>query len=123
MTAPFTLPGYDAWRTTHPDDRPTRRPRFSPESVVTPLLIESGGIQIDAEGRYEAATGALVSVRIDGRDISPTDVEAAMRLLGAGYVGWDDDLHPDKLADLVEEAARDAEADWADDMRDWRKDE
>jgi hypothetical protein len=124
MTAPFTLPGYDVWRTTHSDDRPTRWHRFTPESVTAPLAIENGEVLINAVGRYGVKYGGpLVSVLINGREISPNDVTEALRLLGAGYDGWDDDLHPDVLDDLVEEAAIAAEENWADDMRDWRKDE
>ena len=98
------------------------RSRFMPTTVEAPLLIEAPGFQIDATGVYAADTGGLMSVRINKNDIPPHAVAHALQLLGLGSWGWDDDLDPDTLADLVAEAAADIEADWADNQRDFRED-
>lgn len=112
--------GYDAWRTTPPWDKATARPRFCPQTVSTPLLIEAGEVQIDASGHYSTTTGELVSVEINGQHISPDAVSAALGVLcRPGDAGqWDDDLDEDVLADLIRIEAQDAEADWADSQRD-----
>lgn len=115
-------PSYDAWRLTPPWDVPRARSRFAPDTVRAPLCIEAPDVQIDAYGDYDADTGALRSVIIDGRHISPASVASAMRLLGHEPWGWDNDLDGDRLTELVAEAASDAEADWADRQRDMRED-
>lgn len=116
-------PSYDAWRLTPPNDSPSRRTRFEPDTVSAPLCIEAGEVQIDATGTYDADTGSLLSVRINGVERSIHTVSTALGLLcGPDAAGWDDDLSPDRLTELVAEAASDAEADWADRQRDMRED-
>lgn len=116
------LPGYDAWRLTPPDDRPCRRARFAPSDVTTPLCIEIGDVQIDAIGTYDADTCELLSVKINGSEVSVNAVSTAMRLLRSDYEHWADDLDPAKRDELVSEAAQDAEAAWADSRRDFMED-
>lgn len=111
--------GYDAWRTTPPWD--TGRPAWAPDSVESPLCIEAGEIQIDATGTYDGEYGALVSVRINGKEIAVHQVAQAMLLLGEDYCSWADDLSGERLAELCSDAARDRadeRADWLRDARD-----
>lgn len=113
---------YDHWRTTPPWDMPSRRARFAPSTVKTPLCIEDGDVTIDAYGIYETDGGALVSVEINGNAVPVHAVESALRMLGATSARWSDDLDPDALDDLARRAMDDAEADWADYRRDMRED-
>lgn len=117
------LHDYDAWRLTPPWDMPRRRARFAPATVTRPLCIEAGEITIDATGTYEADTGALVTVTINGVDHPVHEVLAMLATFARGECGsWDDDLDEGELARLCGEAARDAEADWGDYQRDMRED-
>lgn len=87
--------------------------------VTTPLLIDSIDVQIDAYGTYCAESGLLQSVRINGRELSVSQVDAALATLCPGDTGnWADDLEPDVLERLVNEAAQNA----ADDYADWKRD-
>lgn len=116
---------YDAWRTTPPWDMPTRRARFTPDTVTEGRRIEAGDVWISFEGAYRADTGELVSVEINGKTIAPHALDAMLSALCAPDVveGWDDDLPEDRLLELCAAAASDAEADWADHQNDMRKDE
>ena len=116
-------PSYDAWRLTPPNDSPSRLARFEPDTVSAPLCIEAGEVQIDATGTYDADTGSLLSVRINGVERPVHTVSTALGLLcGADAHGWDADLDPYRLTELVDEAAQDAEADWGDYRHDMRGD-
>ena len=87
--------------------------------VTTLLLIDGIDVQIDAYGTYCAESGALQSVRINRRELSVAQVDAALAILCPGDMGdWSDDLDPDVMDRLVNEAARDA----ADDYGDWKRD-
>ena len=75
--------------------------RSSFHTFCTPLLIEAGEVQIDAEGEYDADTGALVSVRINGRQIPVHAVETALEALAPGDLGpWSRDLDAARLTEL-----------------------
>lgn len=50
-----------------------------PVTVTRPLCIEAGDVQIDAEATYCTETGALVSIRINGREFAPHTVEAGVK--------------------------------------------
>lgn len=114
---------YDAWRTTPPDDAPRKRRLYCPDDVSAPLLIEGREVQIDATGTYDALTGALVSVQINGRHLPVHQVEAAMTILCPGDTGdWTADLSADRLNELCAEAARDVADDYGDWLRDQRGD-
>lgn len=76
MTA---LPGYDAWRTPPPWDMPGKRARFAPETVTTPLFIEAGELTMDAEGEYDATTGTLVTVVLNGLHLPVHEVAAMLK--------------------------------------------
>lgn len=107
------LPSYDTWRTTPPDQ--LRKPSpFFPSDVTKPLLIEADDIQIDAYGTYDADTGSLNSVRINGREISPEAVTQALGLLGEVGNPCLYELDEHELADLINEAAQDAADDYGD---------
>ena len=87
--------------------------------VTTLLLIDGIDVQIDAYGTYCAESGALQSVRINGRELSVAQVDAALAILCPGDAGdWSDDLEPDVMERLVNEAAMNA----ADDYGDWKRD-
>lgn len=111
--------GYDAWRLSPPEDR---RSKWAPETVEAPLLIEAPGFQIDATGVYDADTGALVSVLIDGNPVAPHAVAHALKMLGLGEWGWDCDLDPSALSDAIRAAERDARDEYADYRRDMMED-
>lgn len=75
--------------------------RSSFHTFCTPLLIEARDVQIDAEGEYDADTGALVSVRINGRQIPVHAVETALEALAPGDLGpWSRDLDEARLTEL-----------------------
>lgn len=101
------------------------RARFTPATVTTPLCIEAGDLQLDAYGTYGATHGDLLSVRVNGRELSISDINAALHVLRCDTLAgdWSDDLDPDELTELINEAAQDAEADWGDYMRDLRMDQ
>lgn len=103
--------GYDAWRLSAPEDR---RSKWAPETVEAPLLIEAQGFQVDATGVYDAETGSLVSVLIDGNPVAPHAVAHALKMLGLGEWDWDRDLDPSALSDAVRAAAQDARDEYAD---------
>lgn len=95
------------------------RPRFTPSSVTTSLMIEAADVQIDATGTYDVESGCLESVRINGRELSVNAVSSALAILCPDDLGaWSDDLDGCTLEVLVNEAGADAEADWADHRRD-----
>jgi hypothetical protein len=97
------------------------RRNFAPSTVTTPLMIECNDVQIDANGTYDATSGCLESVIINGRHVSIAQIDAALAILCPGDMGaWSDDLDGDTLNVLINEAGEDAEADWADWMRDLR---
>lgn len=104
---------YDTWRTTHPDDLGATS-RFMPETVKTPLCIEGADVTIDAYGTYDACTGGLLSVEINGKPVSVPDVTKALAMLGCSYGEWDRDLDAGALSDLVQEAAQDEADDYGD---------
>lgn len=112
------FPGYDAWKLATPDDGPVIT-----GTISTPLMIEAGDVQIDAIGEYEAGTGALVSVRINGREIAVHAVEGALDVLAPGATGpWSDDLDAARLTELCNEAMQDAADERGDYLRDLRMD-
>ena len=116
------LPGYDAWKTTPPRD--AAKPRPSVSTVTRFLLIEAGDVQVDSTATYSAATGTLVSLEINGRDIPVHVVESALELICPGdATRWSDDLPGDVLGELLEQAARDQEDERADYLRDLRMDD
>ena len=86
-------------------------------TLTTNLTIEAGDVQIDAIGEYGAETGILLNVSINGMDIDPDTVAAALATLNATDEagGWDDDLCEAELTELANQAAQDA----ADDYGDW----
>ena len=70
MGAPYSIPGYDAWKLATPwDHKPTRLPASS--TVTTTLCIETADVTIDAYATYSADSGELVSVRVNGREMPP----------------------------------------------------
>lgn len=113
------LPGYDAWKLASPYDK--RRSKWATDTVEDGLLIEGGEVQIDATGHYDAESGCLVSVQINGKHISEADVRKALHLLNAGCgEGWCADLDGARLGELLNDACADAAADYADHGRgDW----
>jgi len=116
------LHSYDAWRTTPPWDMPRRSTQFAPTIVSRPLYIEAGEIKIDATGTYDADTGALVTVTINGLDHPVHEVLAMLATFARGECGpWDDDLTDDELASLCADDASDAAANHADYLRDLRE--
>lgn len=113
---------YDAWRTTPPSEY-SAKPGYLPDTLTTPLCIEAGEITIDAMGDYDADTGELVSVQINGIDFAVHEVEAMLQKFAPRQTGhWDRDMSPDKLNDLLNEAAGDYECDRADYLRGLRED-
>jgi hypothetical protein len=111
-------PPPDAWILRGPDE--ARRPCV--DDVQSGLHIEVGELSIDATGVYETETGALVSVIINGKHVSPEQVARALAILCPGDTGtWDADLDSGTLNDLCADAAAshaDGLADWQRDMRD-----
>lgn len=106
-------PSYDTWRLTPPDDL-RRKPRFAPSDVTNPLYIDAEDITLDAIGTYDADTGSLLSVEINGRQVSPESVMNMFASVGEPVGTWFDDLREDLLADLVQQAAQDAADDYGD---------
>ena len=110
MGAPFTLPGYDAWKLTPPWDQPKRRPASN--TVTTTLCIETADVTIDAYATYSADSGELVSVRVNGREMPPHVIEA---FVGDHALGSELDALPDDdLGSLIEAQLADEAADRAD---------
>ena len=112
----MTLPAsYDAWRLSPPEE-----PDFHPGPHRNPLTIEAADMTIDAWGWYDG-DGALESVEIDGKHITPEAVQAALALLGQGdFTKWAEPLDADTLAELSNDAAEaeaEARADWLRDAR------
>ena len=101
----------------------TRAPsRHTPITVQAGVEIRIGGdIWIDAIGTY-AANGTLLTVEINGDDLTPDGVETAFSAFGKPNDGWDDDLADDRLDALLEEGARDHAEGEADYRRDLRND-
>lgn len=110
-------------------DRLTAEPVYdytAAQSRHTPLTVQAGieirigsDIWIDATGTY-ASSGTLLTVEINGDDLTPEDVERDFARFGTPQDGWDDDLAADRLNALLEEGARDnaeAEADYLRDLR------
>ena len=117
----MTLANYDDWRMTPPHDA-GRRSRAAPDTVSKYLQVEADDLFIDGIGVYDAETGTLLAVEINKREIDVDQVRAALLILcpeGSGT--WDRDLDGHDLADLVNEAVADAEADRADARRDARE--
>lgn len=113
----YQLPrGYDAWRTTPPEDlRP--RGRFMPATVEDTICIDTPDVTIEALATYDAETGALVSVRINGRETAPHVIEA---LLGPDLGSEMDGIDPARLSELLNEAMQDAADECGDYLRDLR---
>lgn len=115
----YALPrNYDAWRTSPPPEPPARNGTLS-----TSLCIETGDVQIDAIGTYDAGEGALISVRIDGIEQPVHVVEAALAMIcpkGAGT--WSDDLDEARLNELCAAALQDERDNYGDHLRDLRVD-
>jgi hypothetical protein len=86
---------------------------FTPDTIEAPCAIELAEGLIEADGTYDADSGCLLSIRIEGRDVLPDTIAAFV-----GPVEWAriEVMHPDQLEDLCAEAAQDA----ADDYGDWR---
>jgi hypothetical protein len=101
----MTLPAsYDAWRLSAPE-----APELHPGPHQHNLCIETAEVCIDAIGIYDG-DGNLTAVMIEGKEIAPEKVQAALDLLGLdSYDNWSRPLDPDTLADLSAEAF-DAEA-------------
>ena len=110
MGAPYSIPGYDAWKLTPPWDQPKRRPASN--TVTTTLCIETADVTIDAYATYSADSGELVSVRVNGREMPPHVIEA---FVGDHALGSELDALPDdELGSLIEAQLADEAADRAD---------
>lgn len=113
-----TLPAsYDAWRLAGP---PEPRRRSAPATVTEPLLIETRDMTLDAFGTYDAETGALISVKVNGTHKPPHEIEA---FFGSALGRELADLDQERLDEILEQLAEDAECDRADHINDLRREE
>ena len=113
-----TLPAsYDAWRLQGP---PEPRLRHTPATVTEPVLIETRDMTLDATGTYDADTGALISVEVNGTHKAPHEIEA---FFGAALGRELADLDPERLDEILEQLAEAAECDRADYLNDLRREE
>lgn len=106
---------YDAWRLSSPwDDEPTRT-----GTVSASLFIEAGEMTIDAEGEYDADTGELVTVWVNGTSHPVHEVAAMLAIFAPRQTGvWDRDMDPDELHERIQSAAEADACDRADYQRD-----
>jgi len=89
-------------------------------TLTHPLTIELGEFYLDTDGEYDRDTGALVTIRIQGRDVDPEP----LRVLLAGLLGRElDALDGDTLDRLLEEEAENAACERADHARDMRRED
>ena len=89
-------------------------------TLTHPLTIELGEFYLDTDGEYDRDTGALVTIRIMGRDVDPEP----LRVLLAGLLGRElDELDGDTLDRLLNEESENAACDRADHLRDLRREE
>ena len=89
-------------------------------NITHPITIELGELFLDTDGEYDRDTGALVSIRIMGRDVDPEP----LRVLLAGLLGRElDALDGDTLDRLLEEEAENAACERADHARDMRRED
>lgn len=93
---------------------------FIPDSVTVPLCIESNELTLDIYGIYEADSGSLVSLLIEGKHVSVTDAEKAFGLLGVRVGDWSDDLDEMKLHEAINSSVSDALDGYGDYLRDLR---
>ena len=89
-------------------------------TLTHPLTIELGELFLDTDGEYDRDTGALISIRIQGRDVDPEP----LRVLLSGILGRElDALDGETLDRLLNEEAENAACDMADHLRDLRREE
>jgi len=89
-------------------------------NITHPITIELGELFLDTDGEYDRDTGALISIRIQGRDVDPEP----LRVLLAGLLGRElDALDGDTLDRLLEEEAENAACERADHARDMRRED
>jgi len=89
-------------------------------NLTHPLTIELGEFYLDTDGEYDRDTGALISIRIQGRDVDPEP----LRVLLSGILGRElDALDGETLDRLLNEEAENAACDMADHLRDLRREE
>jgi len=86
-----------------------RRPDLSRAAVVAPLMIEAPDVCIEAFGEYDA-TGALVSLEVNGRPITLGRMREIIRDLCGTEIGkWDAPLCEvelrERLGDMIATAA------------------
>ena len=107
-------------------------PRFRytpPKTIDADCYIEGPGIGIEAVGEYCTSTGALQKLWVDHKDrdgtrhITQVDIDALAKAIGPLIGASWQTLDADRLAELLHEAATDAEADWADYQNDLRRDD
>lgn len=106
--------GYDAWRLNPPEDRLSR---FAPDTIEAPFILDLEEGYVETIATVDAEYGEIVSVRLGGLELSPTQAE---QILGA--VRYNRQLaHIEHiLPDLIEGAAREAAehaAEWLYDSR------
>jgi len=89
-------------------------------TLTHPLTIELGELFLDTDGEYDRDTGALVTIRIHGRDVDPEP----LRVLLSGLLGRElDALDGETLDRLLNEEAENAACERADDARDMRRED
>jgi len=89
-------------------------------TLTHPLTIELGELFLDTDGEYDRDTGALVTIRIHGRDVDPEP----LRVLLSGLLGRElDALDGETLDRLLNEEAENAACERADHLRDLRRED
>ena len=89
-------------------------------TITHPLTIDLCELFLDTDGEYDRDTGALVTIRIHGRDVDPEP----LRVMLAGLLRRElDALDGETLDRLLNEEAENAACDRADHARDMRMEE
>ena len=89
-------------------------------TLTNPITIEIGELFLDTDGEYDRDTGALVTIRVMGRDVDPEP----LRVMLSGLLGSElDALDGETLDRLMNEESESAACDMADHQRDLRRED